>query len=54
MVVGNSLFGAAWTMALSSPKYWYAGLYGGAFLGFFAFHLIYNNSIGRDTEGYAT
>ncbi len=34
MVVGNALFFMAWTPLLFHIKYWWAGLYLGAFFGF--------------------
>jgi hypothetical protein len=54
LVIGNGIFGAVWTMALWSPKYWYFGLYSGGLLGFFFFHFIFGATNSKNSEGYVT
>jgi len=41
-----------WTVALWSPKYYWAGLGFGAFYGFFIFQMIYNIPISKNTKGF--
>ena len=44
-VLGNGIFSALAVSALYSPKYWWAGLYGGAFAGFLLGKLNYLMSL---------
>jgi hypothetical protein len=41
-MVGNSIFFTFWAVFLTGPKYWWVGMYSGAFLG----ALYYNWALG--------
>jgi hypothetical protein len=53
MCLGNALFFSVWTAALWSPKYWWAGLYMGALLGFTYYSLVYGLPTTFNTPGFA-